>query len=267
MRKKNFIFFFALIIFSAIFSLKTFAEEKKTGLSKEYQDYLSSLADLNENYKFYLNLTNQYQINSSTLVENDLLPAAKNLLISRSVVVENYLVWLRKELAETTGVLDYQENLAYIYLDNQKVEALKFKNEIESSNDLTTLNNLGQIYGKKYAYTKKISYKALGIINNEKITNQIQSLLSLVEKTKKLIQKTVFAKEKSVIFDSGLAKIESALKSLQLKQNSEFKKFLLNVDRTENGEDSLNNFNFFLSEMKNWVSTLTADFLNLISLF
>lgn len=239
--------FLFIYVFSSVKSLR--AENPDSVLSKEYQVFLSRLTDINEHQKFYLSLINQFRGKTGSLNETNILSALKDLQTSRGLALESYFSFLRSELAKTTKIIEYQENLAYIYLDNYQTEAKKFAREIGELSKIEEIKERSLRFKESYRSGEKLAFRTIGLINYKKLDDFLSSFQSLL------------ANENFTGQESILTSLNTIKKELQAQNRI----FLSTVEKSPDSLLELREYNRFLTLKKNDLALLLVKSLNSIN--
>ncbi len=247
MKKRIFFLSFLGFIFAFFLSFKfIYGQSSSSKTDNGYQTFLYRLVDINQHSQFYLSMLNQNRDSLNLSSNNNLLQALKDLQQSRALAIESYFIYLRSELAKTTKILEYQDNLAYVYLDNYQNEARKFSEEIYGLTDWKEIKQRSLRYEENYLSGRKLAYRAIGLINYKKFMDFLSFLLTLIE-------------EESIPDEENLvSQINLIKKDVQAQQRT----FLASVDKNSDSQGVLRNHNQFLSQKKEEVALLLKKTIN-----
>ena len=118
--KKILLGLFISILFFSFSASKTLGEEVSVfNFEKAYEDYLYNLNLYRDSYHEFATAKEQYASYKTLTSKTLLLEQTINMLQKRDEALKTYLTALRLNLAETTGILNYEQNLLYLELDNQ----------------------------------------------------------------------------------------------------------------------------------------------------
>lgn len=87
--------------------------------AKAYSDYLYNFGLYRTAHLDYVTAKSEYQTYGTLTSQTKALENTKKMLIARAETFRTYLTAIRMKLKEETSVINYQQNLAYIKLDEQ----------------------------------------------------------------------------------------------------------------------------------------------------
>jgi hypothetical protein len=179
---------FLLLLTSCFLLLtQTLAQSPTTtefNFDRAYQDYLYNYNLYRSAYQDYLVAQNEYQKYKTLSSQTKFLETAKTMLLTRADTVKTYLTALRMKLRETTGIINYQQNLYYVKLDDEVAWVDSYKQSLPSAGSLDDLGQLSsQMEGKSNLY-HYLAYKTIGVVvcaRESALKEHVQDVISRLE--------------------------------------------------------------------------------------
>lgn len=152
--------------------------------NKALSDYLYNYNLYREDYLKFVSSRSEY-LNYKTLTsENKAFEATKSMLEKRSEALKTYLTALRMRLKDETTIINYQQNLAYIKLDDEINFLSNHKSEYASAGSIEDLLKTSKTWEDRYPLQEKLAYQTLGQIDSgieAKFKNNLEKIISSLE--------------------------------------------------------------------------------------
>lgn len=144
-------FVFLLFTLCTLFyALCTSANAQDFTYAKAYQDYLYNFGQYRNFHLEYITAKSEYQTYGTLSSQTKALENTKKMLIARAETFRTYLTAVRMKLKEETSVINYQQNLAYIKLDEQIAFINTHELAIPSASTIDDLIKNSGEFEKKY---------------------------------------------------------------------------------------------------------------------
>lgn len=152
-----------LLTFALLLSC-SFTLTKASNYDQAYKDYLYNYNLYRNEQKNYQTAKNQYLSYKTLAAQEKALAATKKFSASRNETLRTYLLALRYKLIDTTGVIDYGENMQFLKLDNNTTWLVTNKENINKVSSLDELLNLTSEFEKNYSDSELLAYQTIGSI-------------------------------------------------------------------------------------------------------
>lgn len=238
------------ILIFLLFASPVFSEDFNS--SKAYQDYLYNYNLYRSSHDNYLSAKNEHLSYKTLNSQTKALEATREMLKNRDEALRTYLTALRMRLKETTGIINYQQNLEYLKLDLETNWLTLHKDSLSAPTSLEDLFKTSADFEKRYPDTEVLAYQSLGTIlsgKQDNIRNQISDQIKKIEdkiteikntgeSVDKLQQWLGEAKKKVVASQTKQTEAENILKALDADENN--KKGEFNNAQAAIGESNQN---------------------------
>ena len=236
--------------------------------------------EFDQAYKNYVNSTSVYLSESSDFAlargrylsfktisaEEEALIEGKKMTGAKINLIKDYLVVLRIKFALATGIIDYQENLIYIQLDNEITSYLNSLELLNSSSTLKNLDKLDQDLGIKFRSSTVLAFKALGLMELDKMGIFLERLSNqhnlLKEKLEMISQIEVFEA------DPSLRRLDECGDNIKIAQNelaSLQKIYLEEIGRVDEPNNKYSELLASLGGLQQKMGTCFVDFEEIIN--
>jgi hypothetical protein len=262
------IFGFLIIFVIAFFiPLNALAQEEPLfDFSKAYQDYLYNLNLYRDSYQEFSSAKEQYSTYKTLTAKTLVLEQTINMLQKRDETLKTYLTALRLKLAQSTGILNYEQNLLYLSLDNQVVWLNNHKESLISVASLEDVLEKSAIAEDQFPEIEILAYKALILDLSgqerkvlENIELQIQSAKEILKKVKNDNQKNteiierwlLEAENKKTLGNEKILLAKTTINSLKINERDKKGVYLEAQKLIKEGHQYLKEANSYLLEIVN----------------
>lgn len=185
--------------------------------------------DLLGNYRTYQILTGQF-INKKSRhltyrnvdTQAELLDSSKNLIFSEIEAISSYANFVRAVLAESTRVISYDENLAYIKLDDEFSYLVLQKDNVKKLSSLSEVGSFWKDLSNHFTKIKMMAYQTKSLIEigsakkieaNVKVErDKLSDYLDTLIITQGIVDPKVYAaKERFKGYETELTNVSSLL--------------------------------------------------------
>jgi len=250
---------FTLLLFYSF----TLTHAQTFDYNRAYQDYLYSFNLYRTSHTNYVTAKSEYLAYKTLTSETRAIEATRETLKTRSEALRTYLTALRMKLAETTGILDYQQNLQYLKLDNETAWLDSHQDSLSSPGSLGDLTKQSSQLEKRYPNTELLAYQTLGTILSgkenslrEKVSAQIDAAGEQLTKMKEegenvdTFERWVLeARKKVTLSEEKQTEAEKIISSIKDSDNEKRKKFNQAQFTYEEANQYLKEAVSFLSEI------------------
>lgn len=136
--------------------------------NRAYNDYLFSYDQYRQAYDKYVVAKQSYLSYKTLTSKTEAFAETLKMLQARDEVLRTYLIALRLKLAQTTAIINYQQNILYLNLDSDIIFYNKHQAELTSAGTLEDLLILSANAEKYYQQTEVLIYKTLAEIISSK---------------------------------------------------------------------------------------------------
>lgn len=160
----KYFWFFLLLLTFHFFLLSSQVAAQDFTYAKAYQDYLYNFDIYRTSHLEYATAKSEYQTYGTLTSQTKALEKTKKMLIARDETLRTFLTAVRMKLKEETSIIDYQQNLAYIKLDDQISFLKTHELVIPSASTIDDLNNNSVEFEFKYSESIFYTSQAKGVI-------------------------------------------------------------------------------------------------------
>ena len=243
------------ILFFSFSASKIFGEEVSVfNFGKAYEDYLYNLNLYRDSYHEFATAKDQYASYKTLTAKTLLLEQTINMLQKRDEALKTYLTALRLNLAETTGILNYEQNLLYLELDNQIIWLNNHKETVPSVASLEDALSSARLVENKYPEIEVLAYKTLTLSTagqRIEILNQTLSQIGALReklKTETLSRWLLEAENKAILAEEKLNQAKALTNSLKSNSRDKKDKFLESSKLIKEAHQYLKEANSYLLE-------------------
>lgn len=172
-----FLSFVSMLILVLVNPSISFAQTGSFDADKAYQDYLYNYNLYRDSHLRYVSARSEYFSYRTLNAETKALESTRDMLSKRAEVLRTYLVALRMLLIESTGITNYQQNMAFVKLDTETTWLKEHKDSLSAPDSLQDLVKVSEPFESKFPDTEILSYQTLGLILSGRI-NQLQDKVS-----------------------------------------------------------------------------------------
>lgn len=171
----------AILLFK--YSHPIFAQD--FNFNRAHNDYLYTFNQYRQAHDEYI-VARQAYLNYQTLTSKaEAHEKTLNMLKWRDETARTYLIALRTKLAETTGVVNYEQSTLYVKLDDDISWFTQHKENLTAAGSLEDLIENSNEAKKRYSNSEKLIYQTLVSIlaaKEEKLRDRIEQVISALEK-------------------------------------------------------------------------------------
>jgi len=230
---------------------------------KAFSDYLHNFNLYRDAHLGYVSAKSEYLAYETLASQTKALEKTRSMLEKRDNVLICYLTALRTKLAETTRITNYEQNMKYIFLDNQ-ISFLKVNKEnLSSPGSLEDLLKVSAEVEEKYKEIELLSFQTLGIISSsqveklhketerqtQKIEEKINQMRNEGEKTATLERWLLEVKEKNALSAQKYQEAKNILTAMSTKDQNKKQKWLVSLGKFEEAVQYLKESTSYLKEI------------------
>lgn len=246
-----------------LFYFFTIAFAQDFDFPKAYQDYLYNYNLYRTSHDKYLSAKNEYLAYKTLTSETRALEATREMLKNRTRTLQTYLTAIRMKLGETTGIINYQQNLEYLKLDTETNWLSLHQESLSQPGSIADLLQQSSPLEEKYPQIELLSYQTLGTIlggkenslrervstQAAKIEEKITEMKNEGEDVAKLERWLTEAKKKIARSEEKQVEAELILKNIKPSEQDKKREFSKAQIAFEESNQSLKEGVSFLSEL------------------
>lgn len=241
--------FLSIISFSVLFSIAIllylpcrqagcyiaiFAQDFNS--ARAYQDYLYNYNLYRNSHNQYLAAKSEYQTYHTLTSQERAIKAIRFVFKNRAEAWRTYLLALRTKLTETTGIINYSQNIAYLKLD---LELQWLPHHQDSLNSVSNeeLFKLSEEFAQRQPKTEVVVYQALGLILSGKENSLRERILKEIEKIETKLKEMKSEGEEIGMLEDWLSQAKKKISLSTEKQiEAENKLKTINEEKTDKKE-------------------------------
>ena len=186
--------------------------------NRAFQDYLYNYNLYRSSHLEYVSAKSEYLTYKTLTAQTKALEATKKMLLARAETLKTYLTALRLKLKETTGILNYQQNMYYLKLDNEVTWIGTHKNSLPSAGTLEDLVKISQEAEKRYPTMEILAYQTLGTVMTGKEITLRDKINEQISKTEGKINQIKETGEDTTTLERWLIQAKEKIKRSEEKE-------------------------------------------------
>ncbi|MFZ5366344.1 MAG: hypothetical protein ACOZBZ_03535 [Patescibacteria group bacterium] len=186
--------------------------------NRAFQDYTYNYNLYRSAHLEYISAKSEYLTYKTLTAQTKALEKTKNMLLNRAETLKTYLTALRMKLKETTGILNYQQNIYYLKLDNEVSWLATHKNSLPSAGTLEDLVKISQEAENRYPSIEILAYQTLGQVLLGKENSLREKINEQISKTQDKINQIKETGEDTTILERWLIQAKEKIKRSEEKE-------------------------------------------------
>lgn len=186
--------------------------------NRAFQDYLYNYNLYRSSHLEYVSAKSEYLTYKTLTAQTKALEATKKMLLARAETLKTYLTALRLKLKETTGILNYQQNMYYLKLDNEVTWIGTHKNSLPSAGTLEDLVKISTEAEKRYPTMEILAYQTLGTVMTGKEITLRDKINEQISKTEGKINQIKETGEDTTTLERWLIQAKEKIKRSEEKE-------------------------------------------------
>lgn len=185
---------------------------------RAYDDYLHNFNLYRNAYLEYVSAKSEFLTYKSLEAQTKALEKTRSMLEARSQVLITYLTALRMRLAETTKVIDYEQNMRYIQLDNQVSFLKSNKEQFSSPGSIEDLLAVSREVEGKYPAIELLAYQTIETIVFDAENNLQDRVRKQAEKAEEKVNQMRTEGEETATLERWLIEVREKINLSSQKQ-------------------------------------------------
>lgn len=186
--------------------------------NRAFQDYIYNYNLYRSSHLEYVSAKSEYLTYKTLTAQTKALEATQKMLLSRAETLKTYLTALRMKLKETTGVLNYQQNMYYLKLDNEVTWISSHETSLPSAATLDDLVKISQEAEKRYPTMEILAYQTLGTVMTGKEVTLRDKINEQISKTEAKINQIKETGEDTTTLERWLIQAKEKIKRSEEKE-------------------------------------------------